>query len=250
MCGACGRRSQSHWSAPFLASQAARATAARAVDAMVRPAANIAATPAGYLVRRPSGAATVGSDLGSVWQLLDTMVPGHPRSNARPMDVLGPITIPPPRPWVADVELLVDQGDGVSQMQGRPLMSVLDGRRIPTSSIPMRLDRHVHTADARPRALLVREAQLEQLAPQLEADLTRRYQVYGTCEPGEDPLHRSPDQRVAAEIPALLAWAAGLRRFAGLGPMAVRIPLGQGRDFVLDALHGVVLRCAAVPGPG
>ncbi len=68
MCGGCGRRDPGDWLGQALGSLHARAVAARAVtDLLGRRRGQVEAHASGFVVRRPTGRATMASTLDAVW---------------------------------------------------------------------------------------------------------------------------------------------------------------------------------------
>ena len=265
MCGACGTSAPRHWSAPFLASHAARATAARAITSLIGPVPAVVAAPAGFLIRRPTGATTIASHLGEVWQALDRLDVPRPADASYPAHVTGPVTLPPDRASLLEVHLvLCDEtttpppaaGAGVgraAEPEHPAANRCVDGR----DCDPHDLIRRLHSlavsraGGASPARLVLGSADLPRTLPHLEADPTRPYQLrlepISTSRDSPEPGLQSAHQLASASnIPALLAWAGARRDLPER--LAVRLPVGDDRTFELEMLRGIVTR-ATVGSP-
>ena len=181
MCGACGTAAPQHWSAPFLASQAARATAARAVTALVGPRPAVVAVPAGFLVRQPTGATTVAAHLGAVWKALDRAGLPRPDTDRPPAGISGPVTIPAVRAALLEVQLVLTDVPWPATSSGR----VVDGRGADPHQLTSRLHDLAVTGSASTARLVLSPADLPRTLPQLVADPTRPYQL--RLPPGTAP---------------------------------------------------------------
>lgn len=263
MCGACGTAAPDHWSEPFLASQPARATAARAVGAMIGQQAVLAA-PGGFLVRRPTGATVLAPHLGAVWRALDRLGAPRPAPGRAVPPVTGPATLPAVRPTPVEIQLVLSDDevtprDGHAAAQPHPQAADrhgpelhVDARGIHPHDLPALLhDLAASTAGnlaVRRARLVLANADLPRTVPHLLAAPTAPYQLWLSlplasrrCAPPEgNPPLRPP----GSNIPALLAWASGHHGQGHPDRLAVELSLDDERTFHLHMLHGVVTRCS------
>ena len=245
MCGACGARGTDHWSAPFLASHPARAAAARAATALAAPRVRVTATAGGYLVSTPTGRSAAAGDLGAVWEAARAaggqLHGGIPPPS--PADLLGPATLPPPRPSPASVVLVSDEPPPAAYAR-----IDVDARGwSPEETVTQLL---AHSTRRRPGVVHVQihPGEVDQLLPHLRASPTRPFAVIvlgeqGAPAPRVAPL--PPGARWLDRIPALLAWLAGVDGTGAPRGLHLRLPLPDQRVLALDVLHGTVTRCAA-----
>ena len=262
MCGACGTAVPRHWSAPFLASQASRGTAARAVTALIGPRPTVVAVSAGFLICGATGATTVASDLGAVWQALDRLGVPRPATANCPVHVGGPVTLPAVRTGLLEVQLVLCKeapspltvGDGQTEERDGPIAEqYVDGRDADPEDLIVRLHELSRSspASAAPRAarLILRPGDLPRTLSHLTADPTRPYQLrlppapMSRDRPQQWP-HAAGRPLSASGIPALLAWAAGRQGQDHPQRLAVHVAVAHGQSFELEMLHGVVIRAA------
>ena len=243
MCGACGVAAPSHWSAPFLASLPARTTAARAVAAMIEATPAVVGVPGGFLVRRPTGTVDLVPHLGAVWQALDRLGVPRPAATSVPPDVTGPVTLPPPRPALLDVHLVLT--DGLDQEPADE--ELLDGRGVAPYMLLNRLRARARGDGPRVIRLLLDDADLQRVLPHLAADPAHPFQLCldAAGRPGTVPVPdrvARPDS--AGRIPPVLAWVSGREGQGQVEPLVTSFPAAPDRSFRLEMLRGVVTRCA------
>lgn len=247
MCGACGVAAPSHWSAPFLASLPARATAARAVTAMIGAAPAVVGVPGGFLIRRPTGAVTLVPHLGAVWQALDRYGVPRPVTAAPPLDVTGPVTLPPVRTTMLDVQLALP--DTLGHRPGAE--ELLDGRGTEPHVLTERLRALAASTEPRAVCLLLDFNDVPVVLPHLAANPTHPFQLrLGPAGRGRTvgvPSSATRTEFSAAAIPALLAWVASREGRDRTERFATGLPATPDCTFQLEMLHGVVTRCALQP---
>lgn len=260
MCGSCGTAVPRHWSAPFLASQAARATAASAITALIGPQPAVAAVPAGFLIRRATGGTTLAPDLGAVWRALDRPDVSRPAPADYPAHITGPVTLPEVRNALIEVQLvLYDEPPGLATTgNGRTVTPEdptaeqhVDGRDADPHDVIARLRElsASSAASAAPRTarLILGSADLPRTLPHLAADPTHPYQLrlppapHPRDRPGQWP-HAMRRPASVGSIPALLAWAGGRREGELPERLVVHLPVKDSHTFELEMLQGVVVR--------
>ena len=243
MCGACAVAAPSHWSAPFLASVPARATAARAVGAMIRSGPAVVGVPGGFLVRRPTGAAVVVPHLGSVWQTFDRLGVPRPVTAEPPLDVGGPMTLPPVRAGILDVHLALSD----AREQGCSDEELLDGRGTDPHVLVGKLRARAASSGSRAVTLLLGSSDLAQVLPGLAAHPSSPFQLRLPAAPADRaralPVYGTERKPDAAVVPALLAWVAGHEGQGRLDHLVSTLPAAPDRVFRMEMLNGLVTCC-------
>lgn len=254
MCGACGTNGAGHWSAPFLASQAARSAAAKAVTAMTGRGVTVVGTPAGYVVGTPTGNRRAVADLGQVWNIVAP--PGSPcRIGTAPVGLLGPATVPPLRAALTRVVLVVTRtgafrGNATARMAQPEGDGEIDARQIGSAELPVRLRECADTQRSRVLRVLVDMADVDRLLAELPADPTRPFAVTDVLD-RDDPKPTIPLYTDGSfqQLPGMLAWLAAHDGSTPHHNLRVQLPMPNRHILAIDLIRGLVTRCELQSNP-
>ena len=254
VCGACGTNGAGHWSAPFLASQAARSAAAKAVTAMTGRGVTVVGTPAGYVVGTPTGNRRAVADLGQVWNIVAP--PGSPcRIGTAPVGLLGPATVPPLRAALTRVVLVVTRtgafrGNATARMAQPEGDGEIDARQIGSAELPVRLRECADTQRSRVLRVLVDMADVDRLLAELPADPTRPFAVTDVLD-RDDPKPTIPLYTDGSfqQLPGMLAWLAAHDGSTPHHNLRVQLPMPNRHILAIDLIRGLVTRCELQSNP-
>jgi hypothetical protein len=186
------------------------------------------------------------ADLGQVWNVVAR--PGSAcRTDAAPVRMLGPATLPPLRPALTQVVFVVPLSqvvDGVGPaLPASPESSHdIDARPVGSAELSVLLRKCADRERSRVVRVLVDESHVDHHLAELRAHPTRPFAVTDVhhCELTAT-VPRMTDGCVQ-QLPALLAWIAALDGSTSR-TLRVRLRMPDRHALWIDLIRGIVTRC-------
>ncbi len=208
----------------------------------------VSATAGGYLVSTRTGRQHAVTDLGAVW---DSVAPANSPSRVElnlPR-LKGIITLPPLRPALTRVILLVENGNVGDDPVIPP--DCLDARDLNPASLANQLRELVDKGRPPEIRVLVTPGQIEQLVGMLRAHPARPFAVTEIRNQAEIRPTKSSscfaNSDFSGTMPALFAWLAALDVAGNQLDKQFRVELVDSRVLAVDVLRGTVTRCELLP---